>query len=565
MKRKHVTLMSLALIFGSVLASCGPTGPVETYDHYFRPGAHEWISTYAGLRAGKGSYDPFSNVAVQTENGIRTKKMIENVKSLVVPVDFTDYPASGLPKGEEGTVADLEAAVFGEAEETRWHSLRSYYEATSYGQCHVTGEVVDFFHTGVTAREFAKGATFGKEHTLDGEGFAGTSGTNVTRLLVAAITSLYKEGGSRYGELDLNDYDANGDGYIDSVLMIYSCEPHVRDNEGVIDDDLFWAFRWNARVDPTYDEDDELLYPGADGFFWASYRTFYEHEDYTDEQIAKGEATIDCHTLIHEFGHILSLDDYYDYSYNHSPLGALDMMDHNIGDHNGYSKTLLGWTTPYIVNGAAEITIPSTTDTGEFIILPAPDTWDIWGDYADKTTRWYGSALSQYLMIEFLTPTGVAEYDGTHQYVKGWAYYFSQAGIRITHIDSRIGEFLLNKNEGQYRFNSYTIQTVYGGTENGYCDIATTNTGKNNEGRKQEAFEDNRQLTVVSSQGIHWKARKRASVKNEDLWQEGGVLKDYQFWNKIGGQVVDMGYEISIVKIDGNNSATIRFTPVTAK
>lgn len=557
--------MSLALAFASVLASCGPTGPVETYDHYFKPGAHEWISTYAGLRQGKGSMDPFSTVAVETPNGLRTKKMVQNVKALVVPVDFTDFPASGLPNGEEGTKTELEAAVFGEAEETRWHSLRSFYEESSFGQCHVSGEVVDFFHTGVTAREFATGATFGKEHTANGQGFEGTTGTSVTKKLVAAITSLYKEGGSRYGEIDLNEYDANGDDYIDSVLMIYSCSPHQTDNAGKIDDDLFWAFRWNASVEPTYDSYGDVVYPGADGFFWASYRTFYEHEDYTDEDIRNGNATIDCHTLIHEFGHILSLEDYYDYSYNHSPLGALDMMDHNIGDHNAYSKSLLGWITPNIVNGAAEITINSTTDTGDYIILPAPDTWEIWGDYADKSQRWYGTTLAQYLMIEFLTPTGVAYYDGLNQYTPGWAYYFSTAGVRITHVDSRIGEFLYNNNEKAYRFNSYTIQTVYSGTDTGYCDLATTNTGKNNEGRKQEAFEDNRLITTVSSQGITWKARKRASVKNEDLFQEGDTLSGYQFFNKIGGQVVDMGYEISIVKIDGNNSATIRFTPVTAK
>ena len=55
---------------------------------------------------------------------------------------------------------------------------------------------------------------------------------------------------------------------------------------------------------------------------------------------------LDSHVLIHETGHMLGLNDYYN-TYGdstYSPLGGLDMMDGDFGDNNPYSKILLGNT-----------------------------------------------------------------------------------------------------------------------------------------------------------------------------------------------------------------------------
>lgn len=50
-------------------------------------------------------------------------------------------------------------------------------------------------------------------------------------------------------------------------------------------------------------------------------------------------------TLIHESGHLLGLPDYYNYTTQmyEDGLDAYDMMMDNVGDHNAFSKWLLGW------------------------------------------------------------------------------------------------------------------------------------------------------------------------------------------------------------------------------
>ena len=54
-------------------------------------------------------------------------------------------------------------------------------------------------------------------------------------------------------------------------------------------------------------------------------------------------------TVIHETGHVLGLPDYYSASTQTGgaswPSGIMgsDMMMDNVGDHNGFSKWLLGW------------------------------------------------------------------------------------------------------------------------------------------------------------------------------------------------------------------------------
>ena len=527
LKQKLLTMISLGLVV--VTTACGATGP-----NCFKPEVYEWGSTFKSLRYYQGYHDPFSEIPVQVGNSWKSKIMVSNVKALVVPVDFTDYPADD-PKTteneEEIIKSDLNKAVFGAPEETRWHSLKSYYEATSFGQCKVSGEVVDTFHLGIGIQDFQKGKNFGFAHTSNPNGFASATSTNATKMLANAIQSMYDVGGSRYGEINLNDYDANKDGYIDSLIMIYTCPPHVRANGKAVDDDLFWAFRWSSNGTPT------ATAPAADSFFWASYETFFE---------GGKNAGVDSHTLIHEFGHILSLPDFYNYDYNGiDPMGSIDMMDHNIGDHNAFSKALLGWITPRIVTNGGTFELQSTTDTGDFLIIPQPGKWY---DYNDTSKRWDGTMLYQFIMIEFITPTGVAKADGERPYSTGWPLYYNQPGIRIYHVDARIGQFIRDNNG--YKFSGYTIATKYAGSGQGYCDFATSNT------TSEMAFKDNPLMTLVSSTGENWKYRGTAD--NEDLYYPGDSLKGYKFFDNVGEQTISVGYDIVVKKINGNESATVQ-------
>jgi hypothetical protein len=104
---------------------------------------------------------------------------------------------------------------------------------------------------------------------------------------------------------------------------------------------------------------------------------------------------INAVTYIHETGHLLGLDDYYDYNEGEGSdkgLGGADMMDYNIGDHNVYSKLMLGWVTPTVVTSTQEITISSSTESGQFIMILL--------DYD-------GTYFSEYLLIDLYTNEGV--------------------------------------------------------------------------------------------------------------------------------------------------------------
>ena len=135
---------------------------------------------------------------------------------------------------------------------------------------------------------------------------------------------------------------------------------------------------------------------------------------------------VDAHTLIHETGHLLGLEDYYDYDGKMGTAGGLDMMDNNIGDHTAYSKYSLGWTNPYVVTGDSEITIKPFESSGDMILIK--DDWN-------------HSAMDEYLLIEFYTPTGLNAKDAEAKYAGIYPIMFQKPGIKVYHIDSRLGYF----------------------------------------------------------------------------------------------------------------------------
>jgi hypothetical protein len=123
-------------------------------------------------------------------------------------------------------------------------------------------------------------------------------------------------------------------------------------------------------------------------------------------------------TYIHETGHLLGLEDYYDYDETvgaRGGLGGADMMDYNAGDHNSFSKMVLGWVNPYLINGdTVTVDLKSCSETGEVILIPI---------------KWEQNIFTEYYLIEFYTPTSLnSEND-----------YLTTSGIRILHVIASIG------------------------------------------------------------------------------------------------------------------------------
>jgi hypothetical protein len=153
-------------------------------------------------------------------------------------------------------------------------------------------------------------------------------------------------------------------------------------------------------------------------------------------------------------GHVFGLDDYYDYSGNASPAGGFSMQDYNVGGHDPFSVMALGWAKPYIPMSSATITIGDFQSSHDLILLtPSWNTND--------------SPFDEYMLLELYTPTGLNEFDATHQYGGGYPKGPTVPGIRLWHVDARLTRYF----SGSYQTTLSTDPTssnVYTAMSNTY-------------------------------------------------------------------------------------------------
>ncbi len=395
-KKRIVNMKKITLIIAliPVLASC---------DFFFDNGIveHDIIKeTYTNAEgdiplekvSGFKNYTKDTNINI----GFNTLDTTGNQKVLVVPVvfegenDFTDNDIDRLNKSFFGTEAD-----------TGWESVKTYYEESSSNRLSLSGEVGATLYLDVST-SFA---------------IANVKNGNVSAVSQYAISDLYKS----YSKKTLQDYDLNGDGYVDSVAFIYSNN---------YDYDEFWAY-----VDYTgeYPNEDK---PTVCVYMWASY-TF----------LNDSSLKIDTHTYIHEFGHILGLDDYYSYDQNGwDPSGSLEMQSHNVGDQGGYSKVTNGWNDVIYVNG-------KNSKSGDSINIEIDTTALKDGDLILINDKWNYSTLGEYILIEYYTPAGLNEYSASGVN-EDYNIMYTESGLRIYHIDSRV--CTIDVSNGFAEFVSYT-------------------------------------------------------------------------------------------------------------
>lgn len=296
-----------------------------------------------------------------------------DVNLLVIPVALSGYPMT------EATRTRIQKAYFGTEAETGWHSVASFYEEESHGRLNITGVVSPIYTASY-----------------------GTSITEAeTTALVSAATTWYK---TNHSTNSGKEFDADSDGYIDGVVLIYSAPNKSNGNDNL------WAYCfWTNNTKNTNS-------PTAKTFFWASY-------DFMDEST---QIDIDAHTYIHEAGHLMGLDDYYNYDSksNYGAAGGFNMQDYNVGEHDPYSRVALGWIDPIVPTGNTTLTITP----GEAIILSPNDLSS-------------NSPFDEYLILDVYSPTGLNYMDATYKYGGASSMYPqgpSTTGIRVWHVDARL-------------------------------------------------------------------------------------------------------------------------------
>lgn len=318
------------------------------------------------------------------------------IRILVFVVDFPDATLSGSGIG----LSSIETAFNGEAADTAYESLRSYYLESSFGALSLTADVY---------------GTYRAEHYVSWYEEDYLENYTESDLLHEVLQSYD-------AQIDYSDYDANGDGAIDGVYLLYTAPVSYEAGS-----DLWWAWQTN------YEYADVDFFDGvsADYLVWAG-----------TDFLLEGDEGINSRTLIHETGHLLGLDDYYDYDdsddWNSMGLGGADMMDATYGDHGPISKILLGWITPLVVTGSAAIDLSPYAEAGETLLL---------------IDEWNGTIFDEYLLVIFYTPEGLNEQDSL--------YWFTTPGIIVYHVDARIGDGYLEDSSYYTIFNFNNTDTKH--------------------------------------------------------------------------------------------------------
>lgn len=331
---------------------------------------------------------------------------------LVVPVAFSDKTISA------EQLSRLDKAFNGTSADTGWESVSSYYQKSSYGNLNLS---YDIQNTYTSSKTYSYYGNYSEEITIDGETYTKTGDV----LLLEEVLAYYES------ILDLTNYDTDKDGVIDAVYLIYSAPVAYGDDESI-----YWAY---VTTYPTTDTSPK--YDGLElGYYlFAGIDFIDEHTGNSNDYYATQSGytpyaglSIMAETYIHETGHLLGLDDYYDYDETQGGgegLGGADMMDYNVGDHNAYSKLILGWIDPTIVTTTQTLNLSSFATSGQTIMVLL--------DYD-------GTYFSEYLLIDFYTATGVnemaANQDESLLYYDGLTGVGAKYGVRVYHVSSSIKE-----------------------------------------------------------------------------------------------------------------------------
>ena len=358
------------------------------------------ISTYEGDTNLNSYYTLWKN------RGYPHFKSVGENNLLVVPLKIKGYEeyatSENLKKINDSFFLEDSLNTLG------YYSLSEYYKISSYNKLNIKGEVTPWIDLDLTTKEISSSSI--SNYTLDcGTYFPTEKAINYIKENL---------------NIDLTKYDNDKDGFIDGVYFIYGCPTFLDDSS--LSPSTFWNFTYYNVLNK---DKASISSPVLMTYSWSSFDMLSKGSDKTK---------LDTHTYIHEFGHQLGLNDYYDTSNSGglnpytSPMGGLDMMDNNVGDHRAFSKFALGWINPFVVSGdigSVEVEIRSLIESGECIILP--------------TSNYNNTPFDEYLMIEYIKNDSINKVDSTNGYPSTFytdgriIRFYSKNGIRITHIDAR--------------------------------------------------------------------------------------------------------------------------------
>ena len=314
-----------------------------------------------------------------------------DAKILLVRVEFADvtFENSKIYSEEEFynmVMGNDETGLF------PYESLNAYYKRSSYNKLNITSDKV-YSCTLSKERDAYELSDAGEQDLIE----------EVLRTLDSTI--------------DFADYDADKDGKIDGM-----CINFAGDNTG-------WGSTWWSHKYEFLDNSIKFDSVTPAGYiFMETYPT---------------DNTYGTQTLIHETGHLLGLPDYY--SQNGEGIGTIDMMNNNCGDHNGFSKWLLGWLEEDNV-----LRINSTSGNTEAFLSPLavgePGDDKLIAVIAPEDT----SLNSEYFVVQY------DEYMGNQA-----IFDLKEPAYRVFHVDAELNDEGTNfKYDNIYAYDRHLIKAV---------------------------------------------------------------------------------------------------------
>ncbi len=275
-------------------------------------------------------------------------------KILVLLVDFSDFPADGsnTPSSVAARMFTSQSAGSSSDPLYPYESLRAFYQRSSYGALNIQGNVTAWYRA---------------QHPRSYYSNLGQPNGN-TALIDEALTALEATGHN------FAQYDNNGDGYIDNFHVKWT-GPDTGWSS------FWWAYQW------SYFGSKVVSGVRPRNFIWS----WIMNPAYTP-----GQTSYLPQVDIHETGHALGLPDYYDYDDTVGPdggLGRLDMMDGNWGDHNTFSKMVLGWLTPTVVSTGSlnKSLAASGTSADAVLLMPGATSSTVFSEFFLAQYRKRGS------------------------------------------------------------------------------------------------------------------------------------------------------------------------------
>ena len=358
---------------------------------------------------------------------------VGNVNALVIPVEFSDATAAS--KGY--SLEKIDAAFNGKDGSTDYFSVSEYYSIASYGKLSLSFTVPDEWFRPQNTSDYylnAKIDYFG-EQVEGGD------------LLVLDEALSYLS-----AKMDLSAFDSDQNGFIDAVVMVNTLAINA-------DVTMQWAYRyWNIYADEQgeYFEYDGVI---ANDYLWAPYPFLLEGYDDSGD-LNYLDSRTNTYTFLHEFGHVLGADDYYDTAYVSAPMDGCDIMDGMLGDHNPYTKFHYGWLTSaklIVAEDSLTVDLTAFDQNGDSIIIA--NNWD----------ESLG-AYQEYYIVAYYRNVGLNTGEGG---------YFSRDGIVVYHVNATLQKSVEN---GETYYDVYNNNTDKSdpdgyGTENNLIEFVPSENG----------------------------------------------------------------------------------------